>query len=75
MLNGFFRDHTHSTNRVSASTGMTLSVGSDGSVRSVTFSPPLAPAVEDCAVLGLRTVTFAHSIDGVTFTRMLELTR
>jgi hypothetical protein len=76
LLNGCFRDQTHSAGiRVSASTGMTLSVANDGTVQSVTFSPPLAPAVEDCAVLGLRTLTFAHSADGVTFTRLLELTR
>jgi len=76
LLNGCFRDQTHSAGiRVSASTGMTLSVASDGTVQSVTFSPPLAPAVEDCAVLGLRTLTFAHSAEGVTFTRLLELTR
>jgi ferric-dicitrate binding protein FerR (iron transport regulator) len=76
LLNGCFRDQTHSAGiRVSASTGMTLSVAGDGTVQSVTFSPPLAPAVEDCAVLGLRTLTFAHSVDGVTFTRLLELTR
>jgi hypothetical protein len=76
LLNGCFRDQTHSAGiRVSASTGMTLSVANDGTVQSVTFSPPLAPAVEDCAVLGLRTLTFAHSAEGVTFTRLLELTR
>ena len=76
LLNGCFRDQTHSAGiRVSASTGMTLSVANDGTVQSVTFSPPLAPAVEDCAVLGLRTLTFAHSGEGVTFTRLLELTR
>jgi ferric-dicitrate binding protein FerR (iron transport regulator) len=76
LLNGCFRDQTHSAGiRVSASTGMTLSVAGDGTVQSVIFSPPLAPAVEDCAVLGLRTLTFAHSADGVTFTRLLELTR
>jgi ferric-dicitrate binding protein FerR (iron transport regulator) len=76
LLNGCFRDQTHSAGiRVSASTGMTLSVASDGTVQSVTFSPPLAPAVEDCAVLGLRTLTFSHSVEGVTFTRLLELTR
>ena len=76
LLNGCFRDNTHSAgNRVSASTGMTLIVGPDGSVRSVTFSPPLAPAVEDCAVLGLRKLTFARSIEGVGFTRMIEVTR
>jgi hypothetical protein len=76
LLNGCFRDQTHSAGiRVSASTTMTLSVIGDGTVQSVTFSPPLAPAVEDCAVLGLRTLTFARSVDGVTFTRLLELTR
>jgi hypothetical protein len=26
-------------------------------------------------VSGLRALTFAHSIEGVTFTRLLELTR
>ncbi|HEX7453055.1 MAG TPA: FecR domain-containing protein [Polyangiaceae bacterium] len=76
LLNGCFRDQTHSAGiRVSASTAMTLSVAAEGTVQSVTFTPPLAPAVEDCAVLGLRTVTFAHSVEGVTFTRLLELTR
>lgn len=76
LLNGCFRDQTHSAGiRVSASTGMTLSVAGDGTVQSVTFSPPLAPAVEDCAVLGLQNLTFAHSVEGVTFTRLLELTR
>jgi len=76
LLNGCFRDQTHSAGiRVSASTSMTLSVADDGSVQSVTFSPPLAPTVEDCAVVGLRTLAFAHSVEGVTFTRLLELTR
>ena len=76
LLNGCFRDQTHSAGiRVSASTAMTLSVASEGTVQSVTFTPPLAPAVEDCAVLGLRTLTFARSVEGVTFTRLLELTR
>ena len=76
LLNGCFRDQTHSAGiRVSASTAMTLSVAAEGTVQSVTFTPPLAPAVEDCAVLGLRTLTFAHSVEGVTFTRLLELTR
>jgi hypothetical protein len=54
---------------------MTLSVAGDGTIQSVTFSPPLAPVVEDCAVLGLRNLTFARSIDGATFTRIIELTR
>jgi hypothetical protein len=76
LLDGCFREQTHSAGiRVSASTAMTLSVSGDGTVQSVTFTPPLAPSVEDCAVLGLQTLTFAHSVDGVTFTRLLELTR
>jgi hypothetical protein len=76
LMNGCFRDKTQSTGiRVSASTGLTLSVTSDGAVRSVTFAPPLAPAVEDCAVNGLRSLTFAHSVEGVTFTRVFELAR
>jgi hypothetical protein len=41
----------------------------------VTFGPPLAPAVEDCGVAGLRNLTFARSVEGATFTRILELKR
>jgi hypothetical protein len=76
LMNGCFRDQTRSTGiRVSANTGLTLSVAPDGTIQSVTFAPPLAPAVEDCAVSGLRALTFAHSVEGVTFTRLLELSR
>ncbi|MEO6602811.1 MAG: FecR domain-containing protein [Polyangiaceae bacterium] len=76
LMNGCFRDKAKSSGvRVSASTGLTLSVTGEGAVRSVTFAPPLAPAVEDCAVSGLRTLTFAHSVEGVTFTRVFELSR
>jgi len=76
LMNRCFRDQTRSTgNRVSASTGLTLSVAGDGTIQSVTFAPPLAPAVEDCAVSGLRALTFTRSVEGVTFTRLLELQR
>ena len=76
LMNRCFHDKTKSSgSRVSASTGLTLSVTGDGAVRSVTFTPPLAPAVEDCAVNGLRGLTFAHSAEGVTFTRVFELSR
>jgi hypothetical protein len=75
VLSGCFHESHSPGIRVSASTGMTLSVAGDGSIQSVTFSPPLAPAVEDCAVLGLRGLTFARSIDGATFTRIIELAR
>ncbi len=75
LLNQCFRDRTQSTSMVSVSTGMTLSIAGDGSVQSVTFEPPLAPAVEDCGVAGLRNLAFAHSVEGATFTRMLELKR
>jgi hypothetical protein len=76
LMNRCFHDHTHSTGiHVSASTGLTLSVAGDGTIQSVTFAPPLAPAVEDCAVSGLRSLTFTPSASGVTFTRVLELQR
>jgi ferric-dicitrate binding protein FerR (iron transport regulator) len=76
LLNRCFRDKTQSSDiRVSVSTGMTLSVAGDGTVQSVTFGPPLAPAVEDCGVAGLRNLTFARSVEGATFTRILELKR
>jgi ferric-dicitrate binding protein FerR (iron transport regulator) len=76
LLTGCFRNQTTSAgNRVSATTGMTLSVSSEGAVQSVTFRPPLEPPVEDCAVIGLRQLTFAKSTEGVTFTRVIELTR
>ena len=76
LLNRCFRDKTQSTGvSVSVSTGMTLSIAGDGTVQSVTFGPPLAPAVEDCGVAGLRNLTFAHSLEGATFTRILELKR
>jgi len=76
LMNRCFNDQTRSTGiHVSANTGLTLSVAPDGSIQSVTFAPPLAPAVEDCAVSGLRALTFAHSVEGVTFTRLLELSR
>ncbi|MEO7037799.1 MAG: FecR domain-containing protein [Polyangiaceae bacterium] len=76
LLTGCFRNKQNSAgNRVSASTGMTLAVADAGTVQFVTFSPPLEPAVEDCAVVGLRQLTFARSVEGVTFTRLLELTR
>jgi len=76
IMNRCFHDQTRTTgNRVSASTALTLSVAGDGSIQSATFAPPLAPGVEDCAVSGLRTLTFTHSTEGVTFTRVLELSR
>ena len=76
LMNRCFHDETRSTgNRVSASTGLTLTVAGDGTLQSVTFAPPLAPAVEDCAVTGLRSLTFARSVEGVTFTRAFELAR
>ncbi|HET7543915.1 MAG TPA: FecR domain-containing protein [Polyangiaceae bacterium] len=76
LMNRCFSEHTHTSgNRVSASTALTLSVAGDGSIQSVTFEPPLAPAVEDCAVSGLRPLTFTRSVEGVTFTRLLELSR
>lgn len=76
LMNRCFQDKTHSSGaRVSVSTGLTVSVGGDGTVESVTFAPPLAPAVEDCAVLGLRSLKFARSREGVTFTRVFELLR
>ncbi len=76
LLNSCFRGKTQSANnRVSVSTGMNLSIAPDGSVQSVTFSPPLGPTVEDCAVIGLRQLTFTRSLEGVSFTRILELTR
>ncbi len=76
LMNRCFHDKTQSTGvSVSVSTGMTLSIAGDGTVQSVTFAPPLAPAVEECGVAGLRTLGFAHSVDGATFTRILELKR
>ena len=76
LMNRCFHDLTRSGDiRVSANTGLTLTVSGEGAVKSATFAPPLAPAVEDCAVNGLRSLAFAHSVEGVTFTRVLELTR
>ncbi len=76
LMNRCFHDKTASSgNAVSANTGLTLTVTGEGAVASVTFAPPLAPAVEDCAVNGLRSLTFAHSVEGVTFTRVFELAR
>ncbi len=76
LMNRCFRAKAQATDiRVSASTGMTLSIAGDGTVQSVTFGPPLAPAVEDCGVAGLRNLTFPRSVEGATFTRMLELKR
>jgi hypothetical protein len=75
LMNRCFQQ-THSSDiRVSVSTGMTLSVAGDGTVQSVTFEPPLAPAVEDCGVAGLRNLAFARSIEGATFMRIFELKR
>jgi hypothetical protein len=76
LMSRCFRDQTQSADiRVSVSTGMTLTVAGDGTVQSVTFEPPLAPTVEDCGVAGLRQLSFAQSVAGATFTRMLELKR
>jgi hypothetical protein len=76
LLNRCFQEKTRSTgNGVSANTGLTLAVGAEGNVESVTFTPPLAPAVEECAVTGLRSLAFTPSREGVTFTRILELAR
>jgi hypothetical protein len=75
LMNRCFRDTKATDIHVSASTGMTLSVAGDGTVQSVTFAPPLAPDVEDCGVAGLRAFTFARSVEGATFTRILELKR
>jgi len=76
VVNGCFRKAASASDiRVTASTGVSLTVAGDGSVQSVTFGPPLAPSVEDCAVAGLRHITFAPSVEGATFTRILELKR
>lgn len=76
LLNRCFQDKTHSSGiHITASTGLTLSVSPEGSVQSVTFAPPLAPAVEDCAVNGLRQLKFVPTSEGVTFTREFELSR
>jgi hypothetical protein len=76
LMNRCFHDQTRTTDiRVSASTALTLTVTGDGTIQSVTFAPPLAPGVEDCAVSGLRALTFTRSLEGVTFTRLLELQR
>ena len=76
LMSRCFRSSSQSADiLVSASTGMTLSVVGDGTVQSVTFSPPLAPGVEDCGVAGLRNLTFTRSVEGATFTRLLELKR
>jgi ferric-dicitrate binding protein FerR (iron transport regulator) len=75
LMNRCFQKSHSSDIRVSVSTSMTLSVSADGTVQSVTFGPPLAPPVEDCGVAGLRNLTFAHSLEGATFTRTLELKR
>jgi len=76
LLSRCFRAQARSKDiAVSARTGLTLSVGPDGAIKSATFEPPLGPTVEECAVKGLRTLTFAHSVAGVTFTRILEVSR
>ena len=76
LMNRCFHDQTRTTgNRVSANTALTLTVAGDGTIQSVTFEPPLAPGVEECAVSGLRSLAFARSVEGVTFTRLLELSR
>lgn len=76
LMNRCFHDQTRSSGiRVSASTGLTLTVSPAGTVQSVTFAPPLAPAVEDCAVNDLRNLNFPRSLDGITFTRVFELVR
>lgn len=76
LMNQCFQGNTHSTGiHVTASTGLTLSISGEGSVQSVTFAPPLAPTVEECAVTGLRQLKFAPTAEGVTFTRVFELSR
>jgi len=75
LMNRCFHDQTRTDNRVSANTALTLTVAGDGTLQSVTFAPPLAPGVEECAVGGLRALTFTRSVEGVTFTRLLELSR
>jgi len=76
LMNRCFHDQTRtSETRVSADTALTLTVAGDGTIQSVTFAPPLAPGVEECAVGGLRALTFTRSVEGVTFTRLLELSR
>ncbi|HEX2672623.1 MAG TPA: FecR family protein [Polyangiaceae bacterium] len=76
LMNRCFHDQTRTTdNRVIANTAVTLTVAGDGTIQSVTFAPPLAPGVEECAVSGLRSLTFTRSAEGVTFTRLLELQR
>ena len=76
LTNRCFRGQARSKGiAVSARTGLTLRVGGDGAVKGVTFEPPLAPAVEECAAEGLRKLTFAQSVEGVTFTRIVEVSR
>ncbi|HEY4158660.1 MAG TPA: FecR domain-containing protein [Polyangiaceae bacterium] len=70
-----FRSEGENGVAVTMKTGMTLRVTGQGEIDNVMFGPPLTPTVEACAAQGLRSVTFAHSLEGTTFTRILELSR
>jgi ferric-dicitrate binding protein FerR (iron transport regulator) len=71
-----FRSETNANGiAVAVKTGMTLRVSGQGQIDSVSFGPALAPSVEACAVQGLRSVNFARSVEGASFTRILELSR
>jgi ferric-dicitrate binding protein FerR (iron transport regulator) len=71
-----FRNETRANGiQIAVKTGMTLHVTGEGDVDDVEFGPALAPSVEACAVQGLRTITFARSLEGARFTRILELVR
>jgi hypothetical protein len=72
-----FRAHTKepSHTKISARTSLTLEVALDGSVSSVSFDPPLSPAVQVCSDEKVQAVHFAESSDGARVTRLLELNR
>jgi hypothetical protein len=53
----------------------TLDVAPDGTVRSVAFSPPLAPTLDECITEHIAAMRFAVSQRGATIVRAVELSR
>lgn len=70
-----FEEHTPrpSDGSIRAQTTLTLEVSTDGTVRSVSFDPPLSPQVQACADPSARSARFAASESPTTIERVLEL--
>ena len=76
-VEGCFKQHTHVEDEhldVSASTDLSLSISSRGTIETMVFSPPLAPNIQAC-VAQAAPVRFPASQNGAKVVRRLHLKR